>query len=137
MKIIEFDKENKKSNELDVIRKQLFKLKEYAIKHPIYVDDKLTTPQFIVEVFDDCVQLKNFYHDIDISIAAAFIKKYTLRIAIVFKYKKKKKTKLIKLIRDFIFEAENLFYYLDNRKIKTEENFYFLDLYRNLDEELS
>jgi hypothetical protein len=137
MKIIECDKELKKVNEIDVIRKQLAKMKEKIISHPVYLDDKLSTPKFVTEVFDDCVQIKNFCHDIDITIACAFVQNHTLRIAVLFKYKKKKKTKLIKVIRDFLQEVENLYFYLDKRHISTEDNFYYMDLYRDLDEELS
>ena len=137
MKIIECDKETKKSNEIDIIRKQLAKMKEKILNHPVHLDDSLTTPKFVAELIDDSIQIKNFSHDIDITIGCAFTQNHMLRISVLFKYKKKKKTKLIKVIRDFLNEVENLYCYLNKRKITIDENFYYMDMYRDMDEELS
>ena len=136
MKIIDCDKSISKKNELSIIFKELNKLKNKIIAHPVYLDDNLETSKFVTNDFDEAVKMRSFLYDIDITMACAFVSNHLMRISIIFSYKKKKKTKLIKVIKDFIKESEILFSFLDDIKIKKEKDYYFLDMYKDLQEEL-
>ena len=137
MKIIDCDKIIKKKNELSEIYKQIKDLKNKMVAHPVYLDKDLTTSQFVNQDNDDSIQMKSFLYDIDIIMAGAFVDKYLFRISIIFKHKKKKKTKLIKMMRDFIYESEQIFSYLDKIHITKDEYCYYMDMYKDMHEILT
>jgi len=136
MKVIDCNEIVKKKNELSIIYQQLNKIKNKIIRRPVYLDKDFTASQFISENYDELVILRNFLHEIDVSISCAFVEHNLLRFSILLKYRKKKKTKLVKIVRDFIKEAEDLFAYLDNIKIEQAEGCYYIDLYKNIEQEL-
>ena len=137
MKVIDCDKIVKKKNELSVIYKQLKYLADRTLAHPTFIPKELTTSQFLSQDEDGSIQMKSFLYDIDVTMGAAFSEKYMMRLSITFRHKKKKKTKLIKILRDFIYEAEQLFGFLDKTHITKDEYCYYLDMYKDLHETMT